>query len=544
MKKLVFLFVVLISMFVTSCTKEDLIVSLTCKVEKTDVTTYNGNDGSITVTVLTGNDSYVFKLDGETKPNGTFNSLKAGNYNVSVSDSKNETFSADVTLTQPNAPTLVATVEVDSVTVYGGNDGKITVIISSGVKPYTYSKNSTDFQTSNIFDGLTADTYNITIKDSINTPLVLNNIKVGQPNEPIVNVTATTSSTNVTCNGKSDGSITVTILTGTPPYIYTLTPNNTTNTTGLFTSLTSGNYTISIKDSKNQSCYKDVTITEPPVISATTTITNVLCNGNNDGSIVLTTNGGTSPYTYLWNTGATTSSISNLTAGTYNVTITDDNGCTITSSENITQPIVLSSTTTTNNVTTYGGNDGSITVTPNGGTSPYTYLWNTGATTSSISNLIAGTYDVTITDNNGCTLSVTNISITQPSAPLVHIGDLKNGGIVFSVNSDGVSGLITYTSINTLMTLSEANDYCNNLIDGSWRLPTKDELNTLLTVAITNTKFSYITDNEYWSFTQYTRFLNHYYAVSFDTAQGPHYWWWYDAADITNKFSSIAVKSF
>ena len=165
-------------------------------------------------------------------------------------------------------------------------------------------------------------------------------------------------------------------------------------------------------------------ITEPAILLANPTSTNVLCFGACDGTATSTPSGGTSPYAYDWTPGSPsgdgTSSIINLCPNTYTVTVTDFNGCTNSQSVTITQPPVLSAGATFTNVTCNGVCDGTATSAPSGGTAGYTFLWSTGAVSSSISGLCPGSYTVTVTDANLCTNSATVI-ITQPNILSVSI---------------------------------------------------------------------------------------------------------------------------
>ncbi|MEZ5068592.1 MAG: SprB repeat-containing protein [Bacteroidia bacterium] len=133
----------------------------------------------------------------------------------------------------------------------------------------------------------------------------------------------------------------------------------------------------------------------------------------------MTVSGGTSPYTYLWNNGATTKDISGLNSGVYNVTITDANGCTLEATGVVSQPAnALSATiSSTQNVFCYGGNNAFINLNVTGGTAPYSFNWSNGATTQNLSNLAAGAYSVTITDANSCIYTISK-TITQPSGAL------------------------------------------------------------------------------------------------------------------------------
>lgn len=143
--------------------------------------------------------------------------------------------------------------------------------------------------------------------------------------------------------------------------------------------------------------------------------TNVSCPGGNNGSATVTASGGTAPYTYLWSTGATTSSISSLTAGTYDVTVTDNVSCPATGSVTISEPGAINLSFAVTNETFAGANDGAIDLTVAGGNSPYTYSWDTGATTEDISGLSAREYFVTVTDNNGCSQNGSATVIVNPS---------------------------------------------------------------------------------------------------------------------------------
>ena len=158
---------------------------------------------------------------------------------------------------------------------------------------------------------------------------------------------------------------------------------------------------------------------EPPVectISANASATDVKCYGSSTGAIDLTVSDGTAPYTYLWSNGATTEDLTNIPSGTYSVTVTDANKC-IAHVEDITvlQPLTgVSATSVVTNISVYGAADGAIDVTPTGGTAPYTFEWNTGATSEDLSGLEPGAYSVVITDANGCNFMLNEILVEQP----------------------------------------------------------------------------------------------------------------------------------
>jgi hypothetical protein len=226
------------------------------------------------------------------------------------------------------------------------------------------------------------------------------------------------TSTNVSCNGGNNGSASATVSGGTAPYTYSWdNSNNTSNNNNL----SAGTYTLTVTDSKGCTKTATVTITEPTSLSASTSKTDVSCNGGNNGTASVNVSGGTAPYSYSWSNGNGTSSTSNLTAGTYHVTITDANGCTISKCVVITEPTILAASSSTSNVLCNGGN-GSVEVSANGGTAPYI---GTG-----IFTVAAGTYSYTVTDANGCT-ATTTATVTEPTvltASTTVTNVLCNGG--------------------------------------------------------------------------------------------------------------------
>jgi len=145
------------------------------------------------------------------------------------------------------------------------------------------------------------------------------------------------------------------------------------------------------------------TLPSTPVSTSITAQTNNICNGDALGSLTVTAFDGTTPYTYNWSNTATTATISTLGAGTYTVTVTDAGGGTATSTATITEPTALNTTISSQtNVACFGESTGSLTASVTGGTSPYTYNWNSGETSATITGKAAGTYTVSVLDANGC----------------------------------------------------------------------------------------------------------------------------------------------
>lgn len=224
----------------------------------------------------------------------------------------------------------------------------------------------------------------------------------------------TVTAVNILCNGNSTGSATVTVYGGVTPYTYSWAPSGGTSATA--SGLSVGTYTVTVSDNTGCSSTASISITQPTALIVSASVTaNVSCNGENNGSVSSTPSGGTTPYTYSWSGGGTNSTYTGLTAGTYTVTVTDNNGCSTTASTTVTQPATLTvSASTTANVLCNGESNGSVSSTPSGGTTPYTYSWSGGGTNSTETGLTAGTYTITVTDNNGCTATAST-TVTQPT---------------------------------------------------------------------------------------------------------------------------------
>ncbi|MFN5887170.1 MAG: SprB repeat-containing protein, partial [Flavobacteriales bacterium] len=364
----------------------------------------------------------------------------AGTYSVTVTDANGCTSQTSVTITQPQGGLSLSTTQVN-VLCYGNSTGSINLTATGGTSPYTYawSNNTTQEDPTN----LTAGTYSVTVTDA-NGCTSQTSVTITQPQAPLA---LSTTQVNVLCFGNSTGSVNLTVTGGTSPYTYAWS-NNTIQEDPA--NLAAGTYSVTVTDANGCSSQTSVTITQPQGgLSLSATQVNVLCFGNSTGSINLTVTGGTSPYTYAWSNNSTQEDLTNLSAGSYTVVVSDNSACTAQLTITINQPTTaLSLSTMQVNVGCYGNNTGSINLTATGGISPYTYAWSNNTTQEDPTNLAAGTYSVTVTDANGCT-SQTNVTITQPQAPLALSTTQVNvfcfGNSTGSVNLTGTGGTSPYT---------------------------------------------------------------------------------------------------
>ena len=368
----------------------------------TDVTCFDDNDGTATATVNGGTSPYTYSWSNGAATS-TITGLDAGSYTVTMTDANGCTTTQTVTVVEPSA--LTSSVSSTDATGNGIADGTAMVSANGGTSPYTYlwSNGATTASVT----GLLAGTYTVVITDA-NGCTTTETVTVGEPNA----LTSSVSSTDVTCNGDADGTATIVVNGGTSPYTYLWSNGQTTATA---TGLLVGTYTVVATDANGYTTSQTVTVVEPSALASSSSSTDVTCFDDNDGTATATVNGGTSPYTYSWSNGATTSTITGLDAGSYTVTMTDANGCTTTQTVTVVEPSVLASSSSSTDATGNGIADGTAMVVANGGTSPYTYLWSNGATTASVTGLLAGTYTVVITDANGCTTTET-VTVGEPNA--------------------------------------------------------------------------------------------------------------------------------
>lgn len=225
-------------------------------------------------------------------------------------------------------------------------------------------------------------------------------------------VTVTITGTDVTCNGANNGTATAVASGGWAPYTYLWSNGATTAT---ITGLAPGTYSVTATDMDQGYAVKSILIHEPTALYVEASCESQICSLSPDGWAKVIPANGTQPYTYLWNTGATTALITGLAAGTYFCTVTDANGCTKADSCTVgfwNEGIWLMDSTV--DVTCFGLNNGFSHIGPMSGTPPYTYIWSNGATTQDVFNLAPGNYSVTVTDAIGCT-NLHNVKVEEPT---------------------------------------------------------------------------------------------------------------------------------
>ncbi|MFN8309054.1 MAG: gliding motility-associated C-terminal domain-containing protein [Chitinophagales bacterium] len=336
-------------------------------------------------------------------------------------------------------------------TCQNAGNGSITVTASSPNGPLTYSiNNGATYQASNTFSNLSQGLYLVKVSDgTCEVPDFGATIQLTDP--PLLD--AYLESVNqVLCSGQNTGSINLTATGGTPGYTFHWTKNGSSYAvTEDLTQLSAGTYSVTVTDTKGCTATESATISQPSApLALNGTITNVTCNGANDGAVDLTISGGTPPYSIFWSNGFTGEDPVGLPAGIFTVNVTDQNGCTSNAVFTITSPAaLLLNFDTLKNVLCYGGNSGYISTKVTGGNGTYNYTWAPASVSGNkVPNATAGAYAVTVSDGNGCTASAAT-TITQPDTLQIGIENLENqkcfgdssGAVMISV----AGGVPTYS---------------------------------------------------------------------------------------------------
>ena len=353
-----------------------------------------GSTGSATVTATggTGALTYLWSNGAMTDMNLA---IVSGTYTVTVTDANLCTFTATATVTQPTA--LSVGLGSSAVLCNGSSTGSVTATASGGVATYTYVWNNGIAAANN--PNIAAGTYTVTATDS-NLCTTSSTLNVGEP----AILMAMASNTNISCFGAADGTATATSMGGVAGYTY-MWSDAAMQTTAIASNLAPGTYIVTSTDANMCTATTTAEVTEPNVLAASFATTNVLCFGSNTGALTLTATGGTTAYTYSWShDGAlATNAATSLYAGVYTVFVSDNNNCTTTASIAVAEPTVGIGLVLVASNQTSGTANGAVDLTATGGAAPYTYAWDNGAVIEDLTGVPAGTYCVTVTDNNGCT---------------------------------------------------------------------------------------------------------------------------------------------
>ncbi|MBL7723055.1 MAG: hypothetical protein JNK27_02855, partial [Chitinophagaceae bacterium] len=448
---------------VNSCTSNPIIVNVATGagitshgVTSTATSCAGASNGSITVTSVTGGTApYQYQLGaGPFQPSNVFTGLASGTYTITIRDASGCTRTFNRTVT--NGSSVTATTAITAATCPGVNNGSVLVTPTNGTGPYTFLLDGTVSQTgatNTTFTGLAPGAHTILITDNP-TGCLSNtiNINVGSG----AGITASAAPAATSCNGATDGSITVTPNTGTGPYAYSLDGGAYVAgaTPQTFNGLSAGAHTIRVQDANGcETNLINVTINAGPTLAASLTQAATSCSGAANGSITVTPTNGAAPYSFSIDGGAPITAaapytFTNLAAGTHSIVVSSGAGCTsnVLNIDVVAGPN-LTTTASKTDVLCNAGATGTITVTqPTIGNPPYEYSLDniTWQGSNTFSGLIAGTYTVYYREANGCQNSLT-ITVSEPAvlnAVASGVAVVCNGqsnGIITVATSGGVA---------------------------------------------------------------------------------------------------------
>jgi gliding motility-associated-like protein len=387
---------------------------LTSTHTKIEVNCHGDATGSIQLNPAGGTFPYFYAWSNGITTQDNLN-LPAGNYSVDITDNNGCLKSYAYEIVQPDAP-LSGSIEVRDVSCFGGNDGKLTATISGGTAPYTYSWSTGG--ASPIIGDLSAGGYSLEVIDAKNCVLLLNANVI----EPLASLALSSNVVDVSCHGDQTGSIDLTVVGGTADYTYEWSNGASillSNVQQDLMNIGADTYLVRVTDSKGCADSLHISVAQPAQPIALTAVTQAVnCFGGNDGEIDLSVGGGTPGYTYSWSNGALIEDLIGVSGGDYVVVVTDGNGCQKDITVTVAQPAApLIGQVVTTPVLCNGELTGTVDLTVQGGTAPYTYNWNSGATTEDLNQVESDLYTVTVTDANGCLLVVGGF-VGQPQLPL------------------------------------------------------------------------------------------------------------------------------
>lgn len=421
--------------------KQQTLISASASI--TNGSCYGSGNGSVVVTSTGGTNPLSYSWsNGQAAPTAT--GLSAGSYSLTITDAGSCSYTTQVTVTEPPALYIQAQPVSATPICYKASTGGATVVnIMYGTSPYTYSWN--DGRTDVTITGLSAAVYTVTVTGA-NSCTTSQTVEVKQ--RP--SLFSTHFSSPETC-GSGNGSATIS-LSSSFTANYTWSPLGGSGTAGGSVSaygLSAGTYTVTVRNVSTGCIQTDtITVQKTGIISLTMSQNNTACPGSGDAS-VNASGGNGSAFTYSWMpSGQSTQTATGLLSGVYTVTVMDNGGCTETQTVNITNSGgLISNTNVINDVICYGESNGSARVVGSGGASPYTYSWSTGWNQDTVGGLTAGTYSVTITDQNGCAY-ISLLNITEPHLDFIAVSTLPvcygDSTGALSVNSIS-SGTVPYT---------------------------------------------------------------------------------------------------
>ncbi|MBA4239607.1 MAG: hypothetical protein C0448_02685 [Sphingobacteriaceae bacterium] len=414
---------------------------LTSIMNSNNVKCFNTPTGTVSASGTGGTGPYTYLWPTLASTLSTVPNVAIGTYSCVITDANNCSITSTISVTQPTSITLTSSVTAANC---GQANGSATISISGGTPVYTQTWSAGS--TSTVQGGVVANTYTVEVKDANNC---LQTLAVTIPNTagPSISVT---SQINVSCFNGNNGAATTSVSGGVTPYIYSWSNGQVTSNA---TNLTAGLYTVSATDAAGCVTSTSVNISQPTALTVTISPTNPKCFGATNGFGIAAALGGTPSYSYAWTSGGNSATTTPLGAGNYGLTVTDGNGCVITSSMVLTNPPAMAASITSTNVTCFNACNGLAIASTTNAVGAVSYVWTGGAsaiTSQTLTGACATTYTMLATDQNSCTATA-QVIITQPTqvtANITSTGSVTcfggNNGFAV-VTPSGGTGTHTYT---------------------------------------------------------------------------------------------------
>ena len=413
----------------------------TLTVVSTSMTCNGVCDGTATGNMSGGTLPYTYSWTPSAATSSVITNLCVGTYTLKVTDGNGCIITKTTSISQP--PPITVVIASVSPTCNGQCNGSINATPAGGIAPYSYTLQPSigaSIIANPPFTNLCAGSYTLTIKDTKGC-VKTQTINLIQPNPITLSLTAT----SLNCANQCNATISTVVNGGTPAYTFTWSSGGTGNT---LSNQCAGVHTATVTDSKGCQATGSVSITAPPDLTVSITPTNPNCNAQCTGILSTTVTGGTPNYTINWNNGSSGNIINNLCSGTYTATVTDFLGCTKTQTASITTPPAITLTPTNGTVSCAGSCDGTVSVTPTGGSPGYFYSWNSvpAQSTATATGLCVGNYVATVTDSKGCIASIA-ANVTQPLVLSATINNVQPSCNVCigAATANGVGGTAPYS---------------------------------------------------------------------------------------------------
>ncbi|MBN1115917.1 MAG: OmpA family protein [Bacteroidales bacterium] len=381
-----------------------------------NISCFGSKEGSININIEGGTPPYRYNWNNGSKEQN-LTAVGAGDYSVNVTDDHGCQISLNASISQPTE--LVVTLSsVENIKCFGDQIGAVDVSVTGGVMPYSYSW-SNGATTQDIVK-IPAGSYTLQVADANGCMNILT-ATVEQP-QPLV--VENTSLSNNRCSGDIAGNVTMSVTGGVQPYGFAWSNGTTTRD---LQNVPAGSYGLKVTDANG--CVKETSakVTEPPVlVKSIDAVNHIACNGESNGSIHISISGGIAPYEYQWSNGNSSQDLLNVPAGTYSVIIREGNGCESTLEATITEPtLFVSELLGVEHNNCFGDENGQITISAEGGTTPYTFRWNHGSQEQNLANLPSGDYSVLVSDANGCNRTI-KTTIEEPDKLLLVVDSARN----------------------------------------------------------------------------------------------------------------------